>query len=767
MKKLLLTLLLVVSGMPFISLQAQPNYDFSQMQREKLGRGLIAIRVNQTRSFLSWRYLSSDPQDISFNIYSGDKLMWSTRKNSALVKDYFYLKDTPYTLVPVIDGEERRDMSQDAVVKANSPNGYIEIPMDLPADSTNKSGAYSYSPNDASVGDVDGDGEYEIFLKWDPSNSKDNSNSGYTGDVYIDCYKLDGTKLWRINLGRNIRAGAHYTQFMVYDFDGDGKAEMICKTADATVDGVGTVIGNASADYRNSKGYVLSGPEYLTIFNGETGAAMQTVDYYPQRGTVSSWGDSYGNRLDRYLACVAYLDGKRPSAVMCRGYYTRAVLAAWDWDGKELTRKWVFDSNTSGNSGYRGQGNHNLRVGDVDGDGCDEIVYGSCAIDHNGKGLYTTGMGHGDAMHMTVFDPSSDKLAVWACHENKSDGSSFRDAATGKVLFQIESSDDVGRCMAADIDPTRPGVEMWSSRSGGIRDINGYIVNSSTNGVSMNMAAWWDGTLLRNLQDGTSITRYKYPAGGSTTLLSASGCASNNSTKSNPCLVADMYGDWREELLLRTSDNKALRLYFSTDTTEYCFHSFLEDPVYRSSVAYQNVAYNQPTHVGFYFGADLGKMATATPGNRTFTLDAGTRYDAYEWVLGDETISTERTFTMQVDESKVGTKDTVTFKATFRGYLFIEQVELDYALTSSVENISSGKLSIGATGSGLNVEVADVNEGATVSVYTMNGQLIASHLLPAGDTSLTIPTRSWSAGIYLVRVVNGNATLSQKVVIGD
>ena len=187
---------------------------------------------------------------------------------------------------------------------------YFDIPIQKPAGGTTPDGvAYTYSPNDASVADLDGDGEYEIILKWDPSNSKDNAQSGYTGNVYIDAYKMNGKRLWRIDLGRNIRAGAHYTQFMVYDFDGDGYAEMVCKTADGTVDGEGNIIGDGSKDYRSSSGYILSGPEYLTLFDGRTGKAIDTIDYEPGR-KCCRLGDSYGNRVDRFLAGVAYLDGK-------------------------------------------------------------------------------------------------------------------------------------------------------------------------------------------------------------------------------------------------------------------------------------------------------------------------------------------------------------------------------------------------------------------------------------------------------------------------
>ena len=414
---------------------AQPNYDFSKLKRERLGRGVIAIRENPSTVAVSWRYLSSDPMNESFDIYRNDEKI-----NKHPLKDATFFQDayagTESVLYTVKAREGKTESSYQ--LPANAPLGYLNIPLNRPEDGTTPSGQnYFYAPNDASIGDVDGDGEYEIILKWDPSNAHDNSHDGYTGEVYVDCYKLSGKLLWRINLGRNIRAGAHYTQFMVFDFDGDGKAEVVMKTADGTVDGTGKVIGDAQADYRNEQGRILTGPEYLTVFNGLTGEAMQTIDYVPVRGDLMGWGDSRGNRSDRFLACVAYLDGIHPSVVMCRGYYTRTVLAAFDWDGKELKQRWVFDSNNPGCKDYAGQGNHNLRVGDVDGDGCDEIIYGSCAIDHNGKGLYTTKMGHGDAIHLTHFDPSRKGLQVWDCHENKRDGSTYRDAATGEVLFQM------------------------------------------------------------------------------------------------------------------------------------------------------------------------------------------------------------------------------------------------------------------------------------------------------------------------------------------
>ena len=600
---------------------AQPAYDYSKLQREDLGRGVVAFRESPSDVCLSWRYLSSDATQTSFNIYRDDKKIANVPADAGtFYRDaYNGTGKAVYEVRPVVDGKELTDKRGTYVLPANAPVGYLEIPMDKPADGVTPAGdTYTYSASDSSIGDVDGDGEYEFIVKWDPSNSHDNAHDGYTGNVFFDCYRLNGEKLWRIDLGHNVRAGAHYTQFMVFDLDGDGRAEVVMKTSDGTIDGKGKVIGDADADYREkgvpgkgktpvNQGRILTGNEYLTVFNGLTGAAMHTIDYIPARGNLSDWGDNRANRSDRFLACVAYLDGVHPSVVMCRGYYTRAVLAAFDWDGKRLKQHWVFDSNNPGCEGYAGQGNHNLRVGDVDGDGCDEILYGSCAIDHDGKGLYTTGMGHGDAMHLTGFSPDMPGLQVWDCHENRKDGSSFRDAATGKVLFQIKSNIDVGRCMAADIDPRNPGVEMWSADSHGVHNFKGEVIRSAVKPLSINMAVWWDGDLLRELLDHETVSKYDWEADTCRPLIKFEGCAFNNGTKSNPCLQGDIVGDWREEVLVRTEDSHALRLYISPIPTSYRFHTFLEDPVYRISIATQNVAYNQPTQPGFYFGPDLKK----------------------------------------------------------------------------------------------------------------------------------------------------------------
>uniref|UniRef100_UPI00403F0B63 rhamnogalacturonan lyase n=1 Tax=Paenibacillus sp. FSL H8-0079 TaxID=2921375 RepID=UPI00403F0B63 len=569
-------------------------------QMEYLDRGVVAVKTG-AGVFVSWRLLGTEGSNVSFNVYrDGTKVNATPITNSTNLQDASGTSSSKYTVRAVVSGTEQAA----SAVASVWGNNYLSVPLSVPAGGTTPDGvAYTYSANDASAGDLDGDGEYELIVKWDPSNSKDNSQSGYTGEVFIDAYKLNGTRLWRISLGKNIRAGAHYTQFMVYDLDGDGKAEVAMKTADGTKDGTGVVIGDASKDYRNSSGYVLSGPEFLTVFNGQTGKALSTVNYEPARGNVSDWGDNYGNRVDRFLAAVAYLDGERPSLVMARGYYTRTVLVAYNWRNGQLTKQWTFDSNTSGNSGYAGQGNHNLSVADVDGDGKDEIVYGAMAVDDNGKGLYTTGLHHGDAMHLSDLDPDRPGLEVFQVHETPSNaGVEFRDAGTGQLIWGVKTTKDIGRGMAADIDPRYKGAEVWAD--GSLYTAKGQKLGT-TLPSSTNFGIWWDGDLLRELLDSNRIDKWNYANSTTMNLLTASGVSSNNGTKSTPNLQADLFGDWREEVVWRTNDSSALRIYTTTAVTDKRIYTLMHDPVYRLGVAWQNVAYNQPPHTGFYLGEGM------------------------------------------------------------------------------------------------------------------------------------------------------------------
>ncbi|MEC1005940.1 rhamnogalacturonan lyase [Bacillus subtilis] len=572
-------------------------------QMEALNRGLVAVKTDGG-IFVSWRFLGTENASVLFNVYrDGQKL------NAAPVKTTNYVDKngsagSTYTVRAVVNGTEQ-PASEKASVWAQP---YHFVPLDKPAGGTTPKGeAYTYSANDASVGDVDGDGQYELILKWDPSNSKDNSQDGYTGDVLIDAYKLDGTKLWRINLGKNIRAGAHYTQFMVYDLDGDGKAEVAMKTADGTKDGTGKVIGNANADYRNEQGRVLSGPEYLTVFQGSTGKELVTANFEPARGNVSDWGDSYGNRVDRFLAGIAYLDGQRPSLIMTRGYYAKTMLVAYNFRDGKLSKLWTLDSSKSGNEAFAGQGNHNMSIADVDGDGKDEIIFGSMAVDHDGKGMYSTGLGHGDALHTGDLDPGRPGLEVFQVHEDKNAkyGLSFRDAATGKILWGVYAGKDVGRGMAADIDPRYPGQEVWAN--GSLYSAKGVKIGSGVPS-STNFGIWWDGDLLREQLDSNRIDKWDYQNGVSKNVLTASGAAANNGTKATPALQADLLGDWREEVVWRTEDSSALRIYTTTIPTEHRLYTLMHDPVYRLGIAWQNVAYNQPPHTSFFLGDGMAEQ---------------------------------------------------------------------------------------------------------------------------------------------------------------
>jgi hypothetical protein len=600
-----------------------PGGDLAQghFQMERLSRGVVAVKV-QGGVYVGWRmfgyeYDPENPSNVAYNVYrDGKRLVTVTDSTNTL--DPAGQVSSAYSVRAVIAGVEGADSGNAPVWLDN----YLRIPLDIPpAGSTPASSncdslseGYTYDANDGSVGDLDGDGEYEIVLKWLPSNAKDIGQSGCTGNVYLDAYKLDGRKLWRIDLGVNIRAGAQYTQFLVYDLDGDGKAEVACKTAPGTRDGSGAFLHKGpaaadddSADYRSltgATGYVLAGPEYLTVFAGTTGAELATVNYDVPRGDPVSWGDNSGDNVDMFLASVGFVSdlgrgqiaSGRPSLLMARGGLGRTTLTAWNWRNGQLAEIWQADSDAG--TAYAGQATHTLMVADVDADGAQEIVFGSSTIDSDGTRKCSTGLGHGDALHVGDLVLTRPGLEVFVTHDDPT-GVPFdvHDANTCEVTFTgpiISKTTTQGIC--DDISPTSDGAEIMLNSLAGMASAAGKVLDIITP-PSTNFLLYWDADESRELENGTTITRYTGEV-----LQSCPDCASNNGSKATPVLTADLLGDWREEIIWREPSNAALRLYTTTDVTARRLFTLMHDAQYRMQVSAQQTGNNQPPHPSFHIG---------------------------------------------------------------------------------------------------------------------------------------------------------------------
>lgn len=630
-------------------------------QMEKLDRGLIAIKTDGG-VYLSWRLFDSEDnifgsadKNVSFNVYRDGKKISEVATKTNYVDSTV---GTNYSVAPVINGVEGEKCNP--VTAYN--NSYFDIPLLKPDDETiydpsnNKLATYSFFPSDCSTGDVDGDGEYEIIVKW-TSHERDVGTPAYSGTVHLAAYKLDGTKLWKndIELGKNVYSSAHTLQFLVYDFDGDGKSEVICQTSLGSKDGQGKYVSNAAqsdeeikaitdeqnstADYRGSYGVITEGEEFLTIFNGETGAAMDTISLPTTRGSENGvdYGDDFGNRSNRFVSDIAYLDGEKPYAIYLRGYYfgrngkQRTSIAGISWDGTALSPTYRFDTQ-KGQEGYYdgayqyvGNGNHNCTVADVDNDGKDEFITGALCMEVNDdnefRPKWCTYLQHGDALHIGNYDPTHTGFEFFTVHEDSGTnslsgnditldfGMSVIDAETGNIMFHEGASDDTGRGVMANVG-AGGYYQIWSAKNSARQSNGGTDFTTATsltgrNTPSMNFRIFWDGDLYDNLLNGANITDWN--GRNMSNIFSAGNydCVSINGTKANPSLQADLFGDWREEVVYPTSDGTALRVFSTTDTTDYKIKTLMQDPVYRSGVAAEQTAYNQPPHVGFYMGKEV------------------------------------------------------------------------------------------------------------------------------------------------------------------
>lgn len=718
-----------------------PEFVLAQRKMENLDRGLVAMKVNNG-VFVSWRVLGNEFYHTGYNLYrNGSKIASFSSTDPSNYSDASGSVTSVYQIKTVENGVE--------VNSSISVNVWSDIfkliPVNKPA--TGVLGG-TYEANECSTADLDGDGMYELVLKWQPSNFRDNSESGMTDKTYLDAYELDGTFLWRIDLGMNIRSGSHYTQFMVYDLDGDGKAEVVCKTAPGTKDGSGSYLtgtasgANHTTDYRNVDGRVLSGPEYLTVFNGKTGVELQTIDYEPGRGTISEWGDDYGNRCDRFLACVAYLNGKTPNLVMTRGYYGKTVLVAYKWTGSTLDKIWKFDSTENGNGAYAGQGTHNISVADVDNDGFDEIIYGSCTIDHDGTGKYSTNLEHGDALHVGDLDPDRPGLEVWQIHEdfasNGGVGASFRDAKTGEIIFFDPAISDIGRGLSANFSTSVKGEQFWSVASNNLWSVNGDVIGTTPQNINPSFTAFWDANEQREIINGSTCNNFT--TGRVMTFYNYGTASHSNGSKYTPALQADILGDWREELIYRSADNTNLVLFSTSIPTTHRIYSMMHDPVYRLGIAWQNVAYNQPPHTGYYIGTGMGFVPpSAVTGEDIRWYGNSANWDVnstQNWLNGNTVTKFQQTNKVLFDQfglSGTVSNTTVNISGTITPGAITVSSSIDYIFsgtgslsgTSELVKNGSGKLTINNANSfsGLTTiwDGMIILNGSSASQVTVNG----------------------------------------------
>ena len=580
----------------------------AQRHMENLDRGLVAVKVN-TGVFVSWRTQGYEWYDVTYNLYRDGSKINSEPLEVSNYQDDAGTINSEYSVAAIIKGVVQEPCP---VVKPLS-NQYLEIPM-----VTRPAG---YEVNDATAADLDGDGEYEIIVKriihdWTVEA---------TQFAFFEAYKMDGTLMWEINVGPNIMSSsAVEINIAAFDFDEDGKAEVFMRTSEGTIFGDGTEIGDTDGDnitnYRYSvvqsgnMEYMQEGPEFLSLINGETGAELDRVDFIPRISSAWWWGGNtkaYGHRANKFFFGAPYLDGIHPSLFIGRGIYTQTVMRTYDVVDKKLVMRWQF--HTDQNPSYFGQGNHNYTIADVDMDGRDEIVWGSMTVDDDGTGLYSTGLGHGDALHVGDLDPFRKGTEIWKCLENSPVyGTVLYDGATGEILIHDVLGRDCGRCMAANISDEVKGATLWGSTTMFSASTKEPV---SVQGNSVNFRIYWDGDLLEELldKDGYADVNGVIQKSGSGNIFTAYGTKSCNWTKGTPTLQADLFGDWREEVIWRNSDDSKIRIYTTVDPTIYRNYSLMHDPQYRQAICWQMCGYNQPPHVSYFLGKGEGIVVPPPP----------------------------------------------------------------------------------------------------------------------------------------------------------
>ncbi len=606
--------------MPVLGVHAQRVMD-------KLDRGLVAVAANNG-TFVSWRVLGEDGDNVKFNLYRDGTLLNSTPLSVSNFSDASGSASSRYVVKTVVDGVEKETSKQ----SLTSANDYFEIKIaPVPSNADGRDISSDYEPNDATVADLDGDGQMEILLKL--RNTKFNYTAENTDYDIIQVYKLDGTLMWWIDGGPYMMDfQSNEFNIAAYDWDLDGKAECVLRAADNTVihkaDGSKQVIGdpnNTKGQYGTGGGgfFTNGGAEYLLYLNGETGEPYQVKEYPLKRfeagesNLQAAWGDGYGHRSSKHFFGAPYFDGRQPSIFLARGIYTRHKMIAYDVNPvtHELIERWRWFNNTPGP--WYGQGYHNYSVADVDWDGRDEIVFGSMVIDDNGLGLSTTGLGHGDSHHVGDLNPYIYGQEVVACNEDLPNNN-YRDATTSKIYYRTTATSDDGRAIAGNFSNEYPGSQFITSHDSEslISTVtNGHLAGASpTNDVAQNFRIFWDGDLLDetfNYSNGknTAGAVYKFRHGAIKTFT---GTATNNDTKGTPCFQGDIFGDWREEVILRAADNRSIRIYTTTIPTEYRIYTLLHDPQYRNAMVWQMNGYNQTPHVSYFLG-ELEGITQAPP----------------------------------------------------------------------------------------------------------------------------------------------------------